>query len=221
MKLLLIILLITFVALWLVNMILGRIWGFYEPFEWSSGGKSNFVSELAMLVFFSSCLLGMALNSELLPICFTFAVPAWLIGFMSQERARKRFQLKESELYEANKKEHPGIFDSLPPENLDDFDDEIFDLYDAGIATYLGTISRGDLQILISRFELDGEQGPNDIFVFYEMVELAKETGISDELEALLYQALEKRDALYLRWLPQLSSLNSQREADCDSVGSI
>ncbi|QDV20450.1 hypothetical protein Pan153_51250 [Gimesia panareensis] len=208
MKLLLTILLIAFVVLFLVNMILGRIWGFYQPLKWTSGGETTFVSELAILVFISSCLLGVIWDSEISAVCVIFALPAAMISYISEGRARKRFLLKEAELYEANKKEHPGIFDTLPPERLDDFDDEVFDLYDAGIATYLGTISREDLKILIDRFELDGEQGPNDIFVFHEMVELAKEAGISDELESLLFQALEKRDYLYLRWIPRLSRLN-------------
>lgn len=200
MKLLLTILLITFVFLFLVNSILGRICGFYQPWKWTSGGETTLVAELAILVFISSCLLWVIWDSEISAVCVIFALPAAMISYISEGRARKRFLLKEAKLYESNKKEHPGIFDTSPP--------EIFDLYDAGIATYLGPISREDLKILIDLFELDGEQGPNDIFVFHGTVELAKAAGISDELESLLYQSLEERDALYLRWIPRQVSLN-------------
>ncbi|QGQ24848.1 hypothetical protein F1728_20100 [Gimesia benthica] len=97
MKLLLTILLITFVFLFLVNSILGRICGFYQPWKWTSGGETTLVAELAILVFISSCLLWVIWDSEISAVCVIFALPAAMISYISEGRARKRFLLKEAE----------------------------------------------------------------------------------------------------------------------------
>ena len=90
---------------------------------------------------------------------------------------------------------------TAPPCDPDATDAEQFDLYDAGACTYFGRITKSDTVALIKVFKDAVHEGPNDLFVIYESLEFFPKDVLSEELVAMLHNALEERDYLLLRWI--------------------
>jgi len=178
---------------------LGRIVGIHRPLGWVSGGNISLTGELCIGVFVLS--MGLAVWTEsgawIIP-----ALAAWVAGFVSQRRAQRRHAAAEKQLRVTNSARYPGVFDKAPPTDLDATNDETFDLFDAGACTYLGQVSRRDLESLIARHRDVPEQDPNDLFMLRESLGLFPAGELSDELVTLLNKAFDERDCLELRWMP-------------------
>lgn len=202
MKLILFVLVVIFALFYLIYIIFGRIFGFHKSSKTTGGGEVTLPMELGYWGIFVCLSFGIILQAWILIIPAFFS---WFVATISEKRSNKRNLERLTQLREANMKKYPGIFDTSPPLDIQKFDIEEFDIYDTVLATYLGIITRADLGVLINRFEDigDEESNTNDIFMFYDSVELAKEAGISCELEELLYDVFEERDCILLRWIPQ------------------
>lgn len=179
--------------------IVGRLLRFHRQIPWQGGGHVTLFEELCIGLFFLS--MGLAMGTRngawIIPI-----VAAWIAGSISQRRAQQRYLAGEEQLRATNAAKHPGVFDAPPPVDPDATNHEEFDLFDAGACTYLGRISRRDLKSLIARHADIPEQGPNDLFMLCESLELFPAGELSDELTALLKRAFDERDFLVLRWMP-------------------
>jgi hypothetical protein len=176
---------------------LGRWWGFHRAGKWEGGGQVSLTGELACGIFIL-CLGLAALHGA--GVLILPALAAWIVGYISQERAKRRHAAAEDALRERNAAKHPGIFDQPPPYDIDQQEEEL-DVYDAGACTYLGRGARRDLQVLIERYGAD-QEGPNDIFVIPESLEIFPAGTLGPEFVALLQKAFAERDYLVLRWLP-------------------
>ena len=182
---------------------IGRLCGFHRPIRWAGGGGGyvSFAGELSFVIFIFCLGLAVLQHSAI------WAIPAligWGVGFASQRRASRRHAAAENELRARNAADYPGVFDNPPPDDIDRTQEDEFDLFDAGACTYLGKVAKKDIKALIDRFSQIPEQGPNDIFMLVEDLEIIGDGSISDELIVLLKKAFEKRDFLVLRWMPPL-----------------
>jgi len=153
------------------------------------------------------------LSSGLFILCLGLAIlhsSVWIVvgfsaaiaGFISQIRANRRYAAQREAFRHKNAPNYPRIFDTPPPEDIDGAAEEEFDLYDTDTCTYLGKTSRKDLKILIHRFREIPQQGPNDIFMLVESLEMLPNDSISPEFSRLLRDAFKKQDSLVLRWIP-------------------
>ncbi|WP_146460611.1 hypothetical protein [Rubripirellula tenax] len=106
---------------------------------------------------------------------------------------------------DSNAKNHPGVFDTEPPTNLDPSDTDLVDLYDCGSCVYLGRLNASIVSDLISATSDMPDQGPNDIFVIEETLEppLMPE---AVELKAFLREHFDTRGYAILRWFPAQKS---------------
>ena len=130
------------------------------------------------------------------------ALAAWAVGYVLQGRANRRHVAKERELRTRNATNYPGIFDNPPPDDIDRIHADELDVFDSGACTYLGRATRHDLKALIDRFADMPDQGPNDLFLIPESLEMFPEGSLSPEFVALLKKAFEKREFLVLKWMP-------------------
>ena len=74
---------------------------------------------------------------------------------------------------------------------------------DAAVVTIKTDVANeGDVKALVERFKDIPEQGPNDIYMLVESLEMIPEGSTSREFVMLLKKAFEKRDYLVIRWLP-------------------
>jgi len=196
---------ITFGSGILAYAVLGRAFGFHRPVKYIGGRQASFLGELVMGIFILC--LGLAwLHS---PLWIILALPAWIVGFVSQVRARRQNLAKEKNLRQKNAADYPGVFDNPPPEDIESIDKNELDLYDAGTCTYLGRVSKDDVKVLINQTKDMPEQGPNDIFMLVESLGMIPKDSVSPGFVALLNKAFEKRDYLEIRWLPPSNKVKS------------
>ena len=182
----------------LVYATLGRIFGFHRSIRWTGGGKVNLVGELSIGIF----VLCIGLAWLHLTVWIIPAIAAWVVGFISQGRSNRRHLAKEKNLRQKNAAGYPGVFENPPPDDIESIDENELDLFDTGICTYLGRASKDDVKVLIHRFKDIPEQGPNDIYMLVESLEMIPQDSVSREFIMLLKKAFEKRDYLVIRWLP-------------------
>jgi hypothetical protein len=178
--------------------LVGRVLGFHRSLRWQGGGQISCVGEVACATFVLSG--GLCILHS--PGWLVIALLAWIIGFVSQERANRRFAAEELALRTRNASHYPGFFDESPPNDIDNYDDETFELFDVAACTYLGRVTRPELQAAIDAFADAAEQGPNDIYVMNESLEMIDSSQLSEEFISLLDTAFEDRDYLVLRWWP-------------------
>ena len=181
---------------------LGRIFGFHRSIRWVGGGQVNLVGELS-IGFFVLCP-GLALLHS--PVWIIPAIAAFAVGFISQGRSNRQYLAKEKNLRQKNEAGYPGVFENPPPDDIESIDENELDLFDTGICTYLGRASKDDVKVLIHRFKDIPEQGPNDIYMLVESLEMIPQDSVSPEFIMLLKKAFEKRDYLVIRWLPPKGS---------------
>jgi hypothetical protein len=179
--------------------ILGRVRGSHRPWKWLGGGETTLAGELSICVFFGSIGAGLVSGSAAWVI---LALPAWVVGYVSQGRANRRHRTAVDELRRANALRHPGVFDGPPPDDVEAVRDEELDVYDTGTYSYIGSVPRSDVKALIIAFADILDQGPNDIFVIVECLDQMTESGVSRGTVDLLRDAFEGRDHLVLRWMP-------------------
>lgn len=192
-------------TLFLVYSILGRLFGFHRPIGWIGGGHVNVYAEISSSIFVLCCGL-VVLHS---PVWVLIAIPTWLICFLLHNRANRQYHIDENKLRAKNAVKYPGVFDTSPPDDINSFPDEEFDLFDAGTCTYLGKAYRQDILMLINELAEIAKQKPNDIFMLFESMEILPKESMSQDLIKLLENAFEKRDYLVLRWLPvSLNKIN-------------
>ena len=129
------------------------------------------------------------------------ALPCWLVGFISQSRANRRFRRDEELLRTENAKLYPGVFDDEPPQYLDVDATPLVDVYDCDSCVYVGRIDSLHIRDLIDATADMPDQGPNDIFVIEEMVE-PPALPESNDLQAFLQPHFDSRGHAVLRWLP-------------------
>jgi hypothetical protein len=183
----------------LIYAVAGRWLGVHRPGRWQGGGTVTLIGELALCAFAASIGAWLIHNSGIWVIP---AFAAWLVARVSHNRANRRHQREEDELRERNAHEHPGIFDALPPVDIDALGDEEVDLYDAGACTYLGRVQKADMRALIDAFANVPEQDPNDLYVEECFLERVPAEQMSESLAALLHDAFQRREYLVLRWMP-------------------
>lgn len=135
------------------------------------------------------------------PVWIILSLVAFAVGFISQSRARRQYLAKEEKLRKENAAKYPGVFDNPPPDDIESIQGDELDLFDAGACSYLGRASKDDVKVLIRRFKDIPEQGPNDIFMLVESLEMIPEDSVSREFIMLLKEAFKKRDYLEIRWL--------------------
>jgi hypothetical protein len=177
--------------------IIGRILGLHRPMRWMGGGQVSFVGELSIGIFILCCGLAVLHSSAwIIP-----AIAAFAVGFISQICARRQYLTKDKKLREENAAKYPGVFDNPPPVDIENIDEDELDLFDAGSCTYLGKASKDDVKVLINRFKDIPEQGPNDIYMLVESLEMIPKGSVSREFIMLLKKGFEKRDYLVIRWL--------------------
>jgi len=178
---------------------LGRLCGIHRPLKWTGGGRLTFFAEICIAVFVLCIGLTVVFDSA------AWAIPAlgaWIGGFISQQRTRRRFLASEGRLRKRNSADYPGVFDTPPPTDIDATNDVQFELFDAGACTHLGRITKDELKKLIEEFAATLQEGPNDLFMLQESLEIFPDGLLSDKLAAILEAALNKRDYLVLRWVP-------------------
>jgi hypothetical protein len=178
---------------------IGRIFGFHRPTQWSGGAKISFIGELAISIFVLCWGLTAAFHTAVFLIP---AIVAFAVVVISQRRANKQRIAKDEQLRRKNAPKHPGVFDTPPPSDIESINEDELDIFDAGSCTYLGRVSKNDIKVLINRFKDIPEQGPNDIFMLVESLEMLPKGSVSPEFIKLLKKAFKKRDYLEVRWLP-------------------
>jgi hypothetical protein len=178
---------------------LGRLCGFHRPMKWQRGGRLTWVGELACGSF--ALCIGLAILQRS-GVWAAPALTAWAIGYVSQWRAERRHAAEEEELRARNAANYPGVFDNPPPDDIGRIRADEFDVFDSGACTYLGRATRTDLEVLIDRFGDMPEQGPNDLFLIPESLEVLPAGSLSPAFVALLREAFEQREFLVLRWMP-------------------
>ncbi|MEM7352852.1 MAG: hypothetical protein AAF657_18800 [Acidobacteriota bacterium] len=114
----------------------------------------------------------------------------------------RRHQLEEEALRARNALDHPGIFDTSPPTDLDAVPGDQVDLYDAGACTFLGVVDKSDIRWIVDGVADMEELGPNDIYFLPESLEMIPRSEISSDFRSLVQGALAERDELVLRWMP-------------------
>lgn len=178
---------------------LGRLCGFHRPMRWQGGGQLTLAGELACGTFVLCVGLAVLQGSGVWVIP---ALAAWAVGYVSQGRAHRRHAIEEQELRAQNAVNYPGIFDNPPPDDIDRMHADEFDVYDSGACTYLGRATKHDLKALIDLCRDMPAQGPNDLFLILESLEMVPDGSLDPEFVALLQKAFEKREFLVLRWMP-------------------
>lgn len=191
--------LLTAGSAFLAYVTLGRLGGFHRPIKWEGGGQVTLAGELAAGIFILCLALAVLQRSGFWGIP---ALAAWVAGYLSQRRAYRRHAAEEGELRARNAVNYPGVFDNPPPDDMDCTHADEFDLFDKGACTYLGRVAKHDLKALIDRFGNMPEQGPNDIFLIPESLEMLPEGSLGPEFLTFLQKAFEERDYLVLRWIP-------------------
>jgi hypothetical protein len=187
---------------------LGRKLGIHRPLRSQGGGNADLVVEVAGAIFLLGLgLMAISSTTGLVPLplgalALIVALGAWLVGFIFQQRGRRQHAAEEHALRAKNAMAYPGIFDCIPPGDLDAIKDDPLDLYDSGQCIYLGPVSRRDMRFLVEQFKDLADTPSNDVFVLSESIESLPETAISPECRLLLTNALEERGYLILRWMP-------------------
>jgi len=72
-------------------------------------------------------------------------------------------------------------------------------LYDNDTGTELGSISRGQLQLLIDRLEEESDED-QDYYINQATLSLLEEAGADSELLGMLRRALDEREGMEVRW---------------------
>lgn len=184
----------------------GRLLGVHWPIPWTGGGNLTLTAELAVAGFFASVGGGIAFGS---PLFVLTALPCWLIGYISQGRANRKFHREEESLRKRNAEQHLGIFEADPPQRLDPLGTGAVDVYDCGACLYLGRVGTAEIEVLIDATKNMPDQGPNDIFIIPESLESPIACPAGPELRPLLNKYFESRDYVVLRWIPAADSANN------------
>jgi hypothetical protein len=79
---------LSFAALVAIHAVVGRAFGFHRQIRWAGGGNMTLVGELLMAGVIGAISEIFVFGNFLLLL---IAIPCFLIGFISQERANKRF----------------------------------------------------------------------------------------------------------------------------------
>ncbi|MCA9442440.1 MAG: hypothetical protein KC964_16680 [Candidatus Omnitrophica bacterium] len=127
---------------------------------------------------------------------------SFLIGYLSDNRASRRFRRQAEEIRAKNSLNHPGIFEGPPPTDLDAVPGDRVDLYDADTCTFLGTVAKSDIRGFVEEWAEGTGESPNDVYVLVESLEMFPDPKPSEEFVSLLKEAFATRDDLVLRWMP-------------------
>lgn len=181
---------------------LGRIFRFHSPGRWSGGGEVSLVGELSVLIFIASVGAGICFEDSFGPVFILTALPAWVVGCISQNRANRKYRQEIEARRKKSSLQHPGVFDTAPPEDLDATPGSHVRLYDLDECTYLGVVLKSDMQPIIkfATEYFDGEL--NDLYFDENFFEMSPETEFSDEFLTAVQPELQDRFSLILRWLP-------------------
>lgn len=178
----------------------GRGLGFHRPIRWRVGGYLTLVGEVSLWVFmFSAGALILQRNA----VWFIPNLCSFIVLYISEIRASRRLKAQENELRATNALNYPSVFDGPPPTDFDAISGEYVDLYDAGACTFIGTVAKSDIRGLIDEHVEMTDEGPNDIYLLVESLEMFPDPQPSQEFISLLKSAFTNRDYLLLRWMPQ------------------
>jgi hypothetical protein len=170
--------------------------------EWEGGGT---VSRLWLLcgsawAFFLS--LAFILHSLWLLIP---ALAVWIIGYRSCCIANKKYKMMRTAIREENASKYPEVF-QVPAPDLDT--DELphqpsFRIFDDITASYLGELSRDQLQFIIRSLgpNIEGEKY-NNFFILTEVLDTMEKDGADPKMIELLRKA-EAKQEIILRWASQ------------------
>ncbi len=192
----------AFVGVFMLSVIMGELFRRKTKQKKPGDDSRSTVFYLAAFVFVVSVLLGIFTKS---PICIVTALPAWLVAFISQERGERRRRREIAAMRELNARDHPGVFDRDPPQDLDAAPGHMVDVYDNGTCTYIGQFPKSDMRVIIERFPDPENESKNDLFVMQDLFdesELLSPMEISGFTAEALTAAFEEHGDLTLRWMP-------------------
>ncbi len=179
--------------------------------SWLSGRKAkekkpgddhpSTVFALAGFVFVVSILLAVFTKNG---VWILLALPAWLVGFISQERGERRRRREIQALRAQNAKDYPGVFDRDPPQDLDAAPGDLVDVYDACSCTYIGRFPKSDIRNILDRVPNVQSAPSNDIFFLLECLDdpALSSADISQPFRDALNAAFEEHGDPTLRWMP-------------------
>lgn len=165
--------------------------------RWQGSGRVTFIGVCSMWAFAASVGVLVATREHLWSVS---VLVAWLVAYLSQNHANRRYERELEELRQRNAIDHPGIFDSEPPVDLEAVFGEELDLYDANTCTFLGTVAKTDLRLVAEVATGSSEDIQNDLYVIYERL---GDERLSDGFVRMLEEAIKDRDCLVLRWMPK------------------
>ena len=158
----------AFVGVFMLSVIIGELFRRRTKQKKPGDDSRSTVFYLALLVFVVSALLaGFTQNG----VWILVALPAWLVGFISQERGERRRRREIQALRAQNAKDYPGVFDRDPPQYLDAIPGDRVDVYDTGTCTYIGRFPKSDMAAIIKQYSYLCEHGSNDVFMTIDMLE--------------------------------------------------
>lgn len=191
----------AFVGVFMLSVIIGELFRRRTKQKKPGDDSRSTVFYLALLVFVVSALLaGFTQNG----VWILVALPAWLVGFISQERGERRRRREIQALRAQNAKDYPGVFDRDPPQDLDAIPGDRVDVYDNGTCTYIGRFPKSDMRVIIERFDIE-DNSKNDIFIcgaVFGESEMLSPAEISASSAETLKAAFEAHWDLFLRWMP-------------------
>jgi len=196
-------LLIAAVAIVILAGLTGRGIFRRSPRGRGSGSSRSSIVDTAVICVFLACLAVLFMTRS--AVWAIPALAAWAIGYVFQERRKRRHAADEEELRIRNALNHPGVFDTPPPQDLDAADGDTVDIYDAGACTYLGRFPKSDMRQIADQFE--GDNGSNDVFIGHWHI---PDTELSPAFAAALKAAFDERDYLVLRWMPTAEKKHGQ-----------
>jgi len=178
-----------------------------KDIPWTGGAPVSTQSHIAILAFFLSWGLAAFFHSALAAIaCVAAGIAMCFLGICDQRRYRNR--LKQTRV--ANATQYPGVFDqpalAIAADKLPD--QPTFRVFDNLSATYLGKITREQLQFLIQWHQKYGTGAAkdfpqtNDIFILEDCLDILCEQGADLALIDTLRQWISKKnDDIELRWI--------------------
>jgi hypothetical protein len=179
--------------------------------QWHGGTPMSLQSELALLAFFFFGGLAALLQS---PWTALGMIVAWLVAWRSSfaDTRKHRDRLARLRTETVNASQFPEVFAKPPPtltaEGLPDRPG--FRVFDNFTCTYLGTITRKQLQFLIHWHEECGLGGlggdfckTNDIFLLEDSLDLMAGKGADPALIESLRNWMVKSHEIELRWIAE------------------
>ena len=191
----------AFVGVFMLSVIIGELFRRRTKQKKPGDDSRSTVFYLALLVFVVSALLaGFTQNG----VWILVALPAWLVGFISQERGERRRRREIQALRAQNAKDYPGVFDRDPPQDLDAAPGDLVDVYDACSCTYIGRFPKSDIRNILDRVPNVQSAPSNDIFFLLECLDdpALSSADISQPFRDALNAAFEEHGDPTLRWMP-------------------